>query len=210
MIGVLGAISLFFTQVVLIGFLLVRTLVVPATLLVTEPTQLARRFLRRLRSEKSKAMLEINVDAKDLQDILNGWQATTFAIGLCLIAFLLERHVGFLLLAVAFALPRLTASTDPVDERSFERFARTLGAVSDAVLFGTLFVALIFRPTLDAFTLLAFMLMIREALLVLARRWLESEPEFEEFDEKQGLTVAIGGESEKAPDATPETEPPGN
>ncbi len=206
MIGVLGAIALFLTQAALIGFLLVRTLVVPATLLVTEPTQLARRFLRRLRGHISKAFVEINVDAKDVQDILNGWQATTFAIGLCLIALLLERHVGFLWLAVAFALPRLTASTDPVDERSFERFARTLGAVSDAVLVGTLFVALIFRPTLDAFTLLAFMLMAREALLVLARRWLESEPEFDDYDAKRSLTVAIGGESEKTPDAAPQTE----
>jgi hypothetical protein len=74
------------------------------------------------------------------------------------------------MLGVAFALPRLTASSEPVDERSFERFTRTLGAVSDAVIIGTLFLAMIFRPTLSAFGLLAFMFMAREVLLVLARR----------------------------------------
>lgn len=202
MIGVLGAILLFFVQLVLIGFLLVRTIVVPSTLLVTEPTQLARRFLRRLRDDKSKAFLEINVDAKDLQRILNGWQATSFAIVLCVIAFLLERHVAFLLLGVAFAVPRVTASQEPVDERSFERFTRTLGAVSDAVIVGVLFLALIFRPTLDAFFLLALMFLTREVLLVLARRWLESEPEFEGYGES-GPTVAVGGDGPEQDSSTP-------
>jgi hypothetical protein len=195
-IGVLGAIALFFVQFVLIVFLFVRAIVVPATLLVVEPTQLARRFLRRLRGEQSKALLEINVDAKDLQRILNGWQATTFAILLCVTGFLLERHIAFLMLGVAFVLPRLTASSEPVDERSFERFTRTLGAVSDAVIVGALLVALIFRPILDAFGLLAFMFLMREVLLVLARRWLDGEPEFEPHEES-GLTVAITGKTTK-------------
>lgn len=178
MIGVLAVIGLFLTQLVLIVFLFARTLVVPLTLLVVEPTQLARRFLRRFRGSSGKALLDIDVDAKDLERILNGWQATTFAIVLCVIAFVLERHVAYLMLAVAFALPRLTASSEPVDERSFERFSRTLGAVSDAVIVGGLFLALIFRPRLDAFGLLAFVFLAREVLLVIARRWLDSEPEF--------------------------------
>jgi hypothetical protein len=192
-IGVLGAIALFLVQFTLIAFLLARAIFVPATLLVVEPTQLARRFLRRLRGEQSKAFFEINVDAKDLQQILNGWQATTFVIALCVIGFLLEHHVAYLMLGVAFALPRLTASSEPVDERSFERFTRTLGAVSDAVIIGTLFLAMIFRPTLSAFGLLAFMFMAREVLLVLARRWLDAEPEFEAHDEKTSPTIALHG-----------------
>jgi hypothetical protein len=192
-IGVIGAIALFLVQFTLIVFLLARAIVVPATLLVVEPTQLARRFLRRLRGEQSKAILEINVDAKDLQQILNGWQATTFAIALCVIGFLLEHHIAYLMLGIAFALPRLTASSEPVDERSFERFTRTLGAVSDAVIVGALFLSMIFRPTLDAFGLLSFMFLAREVLLVLARRWLDTEPEFEEHDEKTSPTIALHG-----------------
>jgi hypothetical protein len=190
-IGVFAAIALFFVQFTLIVFLFVRALFVPATLLVVEPTQLARGFLRRLRGKRSDAFLDINVDAKDLQRILNGWLATSFAIALCVIGFLLEHHIAYLMLGVAFALPRLTASTEPVDERSFERFTRTLGAVSDAVIVGMLVLMMIFRPTLDAFSLLAFMFLAREVLLVLARRWLDTEPEFSAHDENSSPTIAL-------------------
>lgn len=213
MIGLLGAIALFITQFALIVFLFARAIIVPATLLVVEPTQLARRFLRRLRGNGGKALLEIDVDAEDLQDILNGWRATGFAIALCVIAFLLEHHIAYLMLAAAFALPRLTASSEPVDERSFERFSRTLGAVSDAVIVGGLLLALIFRPTLDAFGLLAFLFLAREVLLVVARRWLDSEPEFEADDlpsHAADQKIAIGLKLEDA-DAreSPEKDDPG-
>ncbi len=209
MIGVLGAIVLFITQFILIVFLFIRVIVVPATLLVVEPTQLARRFLRRLRGQQSNALLEVNVDAKDVQRILNGWQATGFAIALCVIGFLLEHHAAYLMLGIAFALPRLTASTEPVDERSFERFARTLGAVSDAVIVGMLFVMMIFRPTLDAFGLLAFVFLAREVLLVLARRWLDTEPEFEEYEKESGATVTLlGGKPTEASSEAPAENPP--
>jgi hypothetical protein len=195
MLGVLGAIALFFVQFILIAFILVRALVVPLTLLVVEPNQLARRLLRGVRrfgkEGRSRAALDVNVDAKDLERILNGWQATGAAIVLCVIGFLLERHAGFLFLALGFALPRVTASKDPVDERRFEQFTRTLAATSDAAIVGMLFLVMIFRPVWDAFGLLAFVFMMREVLLVLARRWLESEPDFEQYDEQAGPTIAL-------------------
>ena len=195
MLGVLGAIALFFLQFILIAFILVRALVVPLTLLVVEPNKLARRLLRGVRrfgkDGRAQAAFDVNVDAKDLERILNGWQATSAAIVLCVIGFLLERHVGFLFLALGFALPRVTASKDPVDERRFEQFTRTLAATSDAVLMGMLFFVMVFRPVWDAFGLLAFMFMLREILLVLARRWLESEPDFEQYDEQAGPTIAL-------------------
>ena len=195
MLGVLGAIVLFFVQFILIAFILVRAQVVPLTLLLVEPNQLARRLLRGVRrfgkDGRAQAAFDVNVDAKDLERILNGWQATSAAIVLCVIGFLLERHVAFLFLALGFALPRVTASKDPVDERRFEQFTRTLAAASDAAIVGMLFLVMIFRPVWDAFGLLAFVFMLREVLLVMARRWLESEPDFEPYDEQVGPTIAL-------------------
>jgi hypothetical protein len=190
MIGMFTALALFVVQFVLIVFLFTRAIVVPALLLVAEPTQLARRFLRRMRGASGKAMLDINVEAKDLRRLLNGWQATSSMLVLCLLAFALERHVAYLFLVTAILLPRLTASTEPVDERSYEQFSRATAATSDIVIVGGALLAMIFRPNLDAFGLLTFLFMVRELLLVLARRWLDSEPEFEPHEES-GLTVAI-------------------
>jgi hypothetical protein len=66
-----------------------------------------------------------------------------------------------------------------------------LAATSDAAIVGMLFLVMIFRPVWDAFGLLAFVFMMREVLLVLARRWLESEPDFEQYDEQAGPTIAL-------------------
>jgi hypothetical protein len=203
MLGVLGAIALFFVQLVLIVFIFARAITVPSTLLVVEPNNLARRLLRGVRqvggkNSSAKAAIDLNVNANDLERILNGWQAVSAAIALCIIGFWLERHVAFVFLALGFALPRVTASKDPVDERRFEQFTRTLAATSDAVLMGMLFLVMVFRPVWDAFGLLALMFMVREVLLVMARRWLESEPDFEQYDEQAGPTIALTNTSHLA------------
>jgi hypothetical protein len=200
MIEFLMTVLLFVLHVLVFGFLLVRWISVPATLLVIEPTQLARRFLRRS-GNKTKAVLDINVEAKDLERIMNGWLATGLAVGISILTFLFERHIGFLLLALAFILPRMTASSDAVDERRFEQFTRSLAAASDAAIIGTLLLAMVFRPTFDAFGLLAFVFLAREILLVLARRWLESEPEFDPHDDDAGFTMAVTNANE-TPQAT--------
>ena len=203
---VLLAVLLFVLHLMLFGFVLIRWITVPATLLVIEPTQLARRFLRRTGSDKTKAVLDINVDAKDLERIMNGWLATGLAFGVSILTFVLERHIGFLLLALAFILPRATASSAAVDERRFEQFTRSLAAASDATIIGTLLLMMVFRPSLDAFGLLAFMFLAREVLLVLARRWLESEPEFDPHDDDTGFTVAVTNANE-TPHATIDHDP---
>jgi hypothetical protein len=200
MMDFLTGVLLFVLHLLLFGFVLIRWITVPATLLVIEPTQLARRFLHRSRNEKTKAVLDINVEAKDLERIMNGWLATGIAVGISILTFLLEHHIGFLFLAFAFILPRLTASSDAVDERRFEQFTRSLAATSDAAIIGTLLLAMVFRFSLDAFVLLAFVFLAREVLLVLARRWLESEPEFDPHDDV-GLTINLG-DGIKAPQAT--------
>ena len=201
MIDFLMAALLFVLHLAVIGFVLIRWITVPATLLVIEPTQLARRFLRRSRNDKTQAVFDINVDAKDLERMLNGWLATGIVFAICMLTFVLERHVGFLMLAIAFILPRATASSDAVDERRFEQFTRALAAASDAAIFGMLLLVMVFRPAFDAFGLLAFVCLAREILLAMARRWLESEPEFDPHDDEAGLTVAVTNANE-TPQAT--------
>jgi hypothetical protein len=80
-----------------------------------------------------------------------------------------------------------------MDERTFEIWTRALAAVSDAVIVGVLFFVTIFRLQVDAFGLLTFMFFARELLLFFARRWLESEPEFEKYSGgKTGKGTKIG------------------
>ncbi len=165
-----------------------RAVLVPATLLVVEPTQLARRFLRRIQPDtepqthKRGASFDINVDARDLNRTLQSPSVLGVGALVMLVAFGLSGAWAYLMLSAAFAVSLLNLPKETLDERSFEQFARGLAAVSDFVLVAVLFFVTVFHLQADAFTLLSFMYLAREALLVAARRWLESDPDFEPYD----------------------------
>jgi hypothetical protein len=207
LVGVL----LFFLNLILVVFLLGRTVLLPSALLVLAPTALARRWLRR--SSDGKSVFDINVDAKELNSSFSSPQAQGIVIGICVAAFALSGQLPYLLLAGGFGVGAFATRADRLDERSFEQFARALAAVSDAVLFGVLFFVAVFRPQVDAFALLSLMFLLREILLVFARRWLESDPEFSPYEEEMkpesGVQVSLPRQrvgmftEAKTSDATP-------
>jgi hypothetical protein len=160
-------------------FFLLRTIVVPSLLLVVSPTALARRFIRR--SKNGKSVFEINVDARDLNDRLAEPRTSLIMLAISFAGFALSGQFAYLWLVAAFAL-MLFSNQDRMDERTFEQWTRALAAVSDAVMIGVLFFFSVFRLQVDGFGLLALMFFARELLLYFAKRWLESEPEFETYD----------------------------
>jgi hypothetical protein len=170
---------LFCINFALVFFFLLRTLIVPSLLLVVSPTALARRFIRR--GKDGKSALDINVDARDLSNRLAEPRALLIMLAISFAGFALSYQFAYLWLVAAFALG-LFSNQDRMDERSFEQWTRALAAVSDAVILGMLFFFGIFRLQVDGFGLLALMFFARELLLFFAKRWLESEPEFETYD----------------------------
>jgi hypothetical protein len=184
---------------VLAIFFLVRAVSVPSLLLVVSPTALARRFIRRSADGKSK--WDINVNAKDLNHRLLRPRTLLLMAGVCLVGFSASQGVAYLWLTAAFMV-MLFGEQDRMDERTFEMWTRALAAVSDGVLIAVLCFVTIFRLQVDAFGLLALMFFARELLLVLARRWLASEPEFEPYEEKDGFTVGVVSESEDGKNTT--------
>jgi hypothetical protein len=174
-------------------FFLVRALAVPSLLLVVSPTALARRFIRRSAGGKSK--LDINVDARDLSSRLAAPRTLLVMAGVSLAGFALSQVVAYLWLTAAFVV-MLFGEQDRMDERTFEIWTRALAAVTDGIFIAVLFFVTIFRVQMDVFGLLALMFFARELLLLLARRWLESEPEFEPYEEKEGFTVGVVSEHE--------------
>ncbi len=173
------ALLLFCINFVLVIFFLLRTIIVPSLLLVVSPTALARRFIRRSKDGKTK--FDLNLDARDMNARLVDSRTLLGMLGIAFAGFALSGQFAYLWLVAAFALA-LFAGGDRMDERTFEQWARALAAVSDAVIIGALFFFSIFRLQVDAFGLLALMFFARELLLFFARRWLESEPEFEAYD----------------------------
>jgi hypothetical protein len=186
-------------NVVLAIFFLVRAVSVPSLLLVVSPTALARRFIRRSADGKSK--WDINVNAKDLNHRLLQPRTLLLMAGVCLVGFSASQGVAYLWLTAAFVV-MLLGEQDRMDERTFEMWTRALAAVTDGVLIAVLFFVTIFRLQIDAFGLLALMFFARELLLLLARRWLASEPEFEPYEEKDGFTVGVVSESEDGKNTT--------
>ena len=186
---------LFMVNFGLVVFFLVRTLAVPSLLLVVSPTALARRYIRR--SSDGKSSWDINVDARDLSSRLAQPRTLLIMTSICIAGFALSQSIAYLWLVAAFIV-MLFSEQDKMDERTFEIWARALAAVSDAVIVSVLFFVTIFRLQVDAFGLLALMFFARELLLYLARRWLESEPEFEEYDAATGMQVVglVGSKSE--------------
>jgi hypothetical protein len=170
---------LFCVNVALVIFFLLRTIAVPSLLLVVSPTALARRFIRR--SKDGKSSFDINVDARDFNDRLASPRVILVMLAVSFAGFALSNQFAYLWLVAAFALA-LFSNHDRMDERTFEQWARALAAVSDAVIIGVLFFFSLFRFQVDGFGLLALMFFARELLLYFAKRWLESEPEFEAYD----------------------------
>ena len=159
-------------------------------LLVVSPTALTRRFIRR--SGSGKSSLDINVDARRLSDRLVQPKVLIGTAAVAIAGYALSGNFAYLWIAGTMLLT-IFAEQDKMDERTFEIWTRALAAVSDAVIVGVLFFMTIFRLQVDAFGLLTFMLFARELLLFFARRWLESEPEFEEYDGgKSGTETRIG------------------
>lgn len=184
---------LLLVNVFLVAALLVRTVMMPAALLVLSPTALARRWLRRLEGVSGKTLFDINVSAKDLNSSLSSPPLQWGIMAVCIAGFALSGGLAYLLLAAGFGLTLLSTSKEQMDERSFEQFTRSLAAACDAALFGMLFFTAIWRVQVDAFTLLSLMFALREGLLLIARRWLASDPDFQPYDEaasdNEGLQV---------------------
>jgi hypothetical protein len=181
---------LFMANFYLVIFFLLRAITLPSVLLVVSPTALARRFVRRSPDGKSK--LDIDVDVRNLSDRLMTPQILILTACVSIAGFALHQNIAYLWIAGAM-LVTLFAEQDKMDERTFEIWTRALAAVSDAVIVGLLFFVSIFRLQVDAFGLLTFMFFARELLLFFARRWLESEPEFEQYSGgKSGQGGRIG------------------
>ncbi len=181
---------LFFVNFYLVFYFLTRAITVPSVLLVVSPTALTRRFIRR--SSDGKSSLDFNVDARKLSDRLVQPRVLIGTAAVAIVGFAIGQNLAYLWIAGAMLLT-LFAEQDKMDERTFEIWTRALAAVSDGVIVGMLFFVTIFRLQVDAFGLLTFMLFARELLLFFARRWLESEPEFEEYDGgKSGESTRIG------------------
>lgn len=181
---------LFVANFYLVIFFLLRAVTLPSVLLVVSPTALARRFVRR--GPDGKSSLDIDVDARNLRDRLMTPQILILTAGVALAGFAMSQNIAYLWIAGAM-LVTLFAEQDKMDERTFGIYTRALAAVSDAVLVGMLFFVTIFRLQIDAFGLLTFMFFARELLLFFARRWLESEPEFEQYSgRKTGKGMRVG------------------
>jgi hypothetical protein len=190
---------LFALNFVLAIFFLIRAISVPSLLLVVSPTALARRFIRRSADGKSK--WDINVDARNLSDRLSQPRTLLLMTVVCLLGFTISQAVAYLWLTAAFVV-MLFGEQDRMDERTFGIWTRALAAVTDGVFVAALFFVTIFRVQVDAFALFALMFFARELLLLLARRWLESEPEFEPYEEKDGFTVGVVSENENGKTTT--------
>ncbi len=175
----LFGVILFFVNFYLVFYFLIRAITVPSVLLVVSPTALTRRFIRR--SASGKSSLDINVDARKLSDRLVQPKVLIGTAAVAIAGYALSGNFAYLWIAGTMLLT-IFAEQDKMDERTFEIWTRALAAVSDAVIVGVLFFMTIFRLQVDAFGLLTFMLFARELLLFFARRWLESEPEFEAYD----------------------------
>jgi hypothetical protein len=205
---------LFFVNFLLVFVLLARTVLLPSSLLVLAPTALARRYLRR--GSRSKSFFDINADAKGLNSSMSSPRVQTLIAVLCAVGFALSGQWAYVLLGFGFLVAPLSGSSEALDERSFEQFTRALAAVGDAVLFGALFFFAMFRVSLDAFTLLAALFLLREIGLVFARRWLESDPEFLPYDDRDvsGPGAQVSTERQRVgvfkldeqPTTTPENE----
>jgi hypothetical protein len=169
---------LFAANVYLVIFFLLRAVTLPSVLLVVSPTALARRFVRR--GADGKSSVDIDVDVRNLSDRLMTPQILVLTASVAIAGFAFSQNIAYLWIAGAM-LVTLFAEQDKMDERTFEIWTRALAAVSDAVIVGVLFFVTIFRLQVDAFGLLTFMFFARELLLFFARRWLESEPEFEQY-----------------------------
>ncbi len=181
---------LFCANFYLVIFFLLRAITLPSILLVVSPTALARRFVRR--TSDGKSSLDIDVDVRNLRDRLMTPQILMLTTGVALAGFAMTQNIAYLWIGAAM-LVTLFAEQEKMDERTFEIYARALAAVSDAVIVGVLFFVTIFRLQVDAFGLLTFMFFTRELLLFFARRWLESEPEFEQYSGgKSGKGMRIG------------------
>jgi hypothetical protein len=166
---------LFAANFYLVIFFLLRAVTLPSVLLVVSPTALARRFVRR--GSDGKSSVDIDVDVRNLSDRLMTPQILVLTAS---VAIALSQNLAYLWIAGAMLITMI-AEQDKMDERTFEIWTRALAAVSDAVIVGVLFFVTIFRLQVDAFGLLTFMFFAREMLLFFARRWLESEPEFEQY-----------------------------
>jgi hypothetical protein len=177
--SLLFGVLLFFVNFYFVIYFLVRAITVPSVLLVVSPTALTRRFIRR--SGNGKSSLDINVDARKLSDRLVQPKVLIGTAAVAIAGYALSGNFAYLWIAGTMLLT-IFAEQDRMDERTFEIWTRALAAVSDAVIVGVLFFMTIFRLQVDAFGLLTFMLFARELLLFFARRWLESEPEFEAYD----------------------------
>ncbi len=181
---------LFAANVYLVIFFLLRAITLPSVLLVVSPTALARRFVRR--GIDGKSSVDIDVDVRNLSDRLMTPQILVLTASVAIAGFAFSQNIAYLWVAGAM-LVTLFAEQDKMDERTFEIWTRALAAVSDAVIVGVLFFVTIFRLKVDAFGLLTFMFFARELLLFFARRWLESEPEFEQYSGgKSGRGTKIG------------------
>jgi hypothetical protein len=181
---------LFFVNAYLVFYFFVRAVTVPSVLLVVSPTALTRRFIKR--SPNGKSSLDIDVDARKLSDRLVQPKVLIGTAAVAIAGYALSQNLAYLWIAGTMLLT-IFAEQDKMDERTFEIWTRALAAVSDAVLIGVLFFMTIFRLQVDAFGLLTFMLFARELLLFFARRWLESDPEFEKYDGgKSGTGTRIG------------------
>lgn len=210
----LVATLLLLVNVLLVFALLVRTVMMPSALLLLSPTALARRWLRRLEGVSGKTLLDINISAKDLNSSLSSPPLQWGIIAVCIAGFALSGGLAYLLLAAGFGLTHLSTSKEQMDERSFEQFTRSLAAACDTVLFGMLFFTAIWRIQTDAFTLLSLMFALREVLLLIARRWLASDPDFQPYDENpsdnDGLQVNTSAKrvgyfiKDRSPDAAPQ------
>jgi hypothetical protein len=179
---------LFFVNVYLAIYFFTRAVVLPSVLLVVSPTALARRFIQR--SKDGKSNFDINVDVRNLSDRLATPSVLSLTAAVAVLGYALGQNMAYLWIAGAM-LVTLFAEQDKMDERIFEIWTRALAAVSDAVIVGVLFFVTIFRLQVDAFALLTFMFFLRELLLFFARRWLESEPEFENYDQDKKMRVAL-------------------
>jgi hypothetical protein len=181
---------LFVVNVYLVSYFLTRAITVPSVLLVVSPTALTRRFIRR--SSDGKSSLDFNVDARKLSDRLVQPRVLIGTAAAAIAGYAISQNFAYLWIAGTMLLS-IFAEQDKMDERTFEMWTRALAAVSDGVIVGMLFFVSIFRLQVDAFGLLTFMLFARELLLFFARRWLESEPEFEAYDGgESGTETRIG------------------
>ncbi len=185
---------LFCVNFYLVIFFLLRAITLPSVLLVVSPTALARRFIRR--SSDGKSTWNVNVDARKLNDRLASPKVVVLTTCVTVAGFAISQQFAYLCIAAAMLLV-LFGEQDLMDERTFEIWTRALAAVSDAVIVGLLFFTTIFRIQVDAFSLLALMFFFRELLLFFARRWLESEPEFEPYSEEEGFTVGMKSDDEE-------------